>query len=153
VALHVVGPALTDDELSLIDEPAASDVTVLSHVSDDVLAAEYAGAACLLMLSRFEGFGWPVLEAASSGKAALCSDIACLKETGGDGAIYISNVSDEQNWTEIATALVSDNLRSAARRNAAAYSLPAFSSRLHEILSEMVPSIALTNTKPPSPDY
>jgi glycosyltransferase involved in cell wall biosynthesis len=125
--LHIVGPALTDTELDLFrGANALEEVVIQTGLSDQQLASEYAGAAFLLMLSRNEGFGWPVLEAACASRASLCSDIACLRETGGAGALYMKDVHEDQDWEEIANSLVSAELRSAARGNAEIYDFSKF---------------------------
>ena len=46
---------------------APRDVRLLGRVSDDDLAALYAGAACFAYPSLYEGFGLPVLEAMAAG--------------------------------------------------------------------------------------
>jgi glycosyltransferase involved in cell wall biosynthesis len=60
----------------------------LGAVDDRTLASHYAGALALLMPSRLEGFGLPVLEAMACGCPVVCSDAASLPEAGGDAALY-----------------------------------------------------------------
>jgi alpha-1,3-rhamnosyl/mannosyltransferase len=83
--LVVVGPA-KDRALArrLGDEGA----DVRGVVSQDELARLYRGAAALVLPSRFEGFGLPVLEAMASGTPVVCSDDAALREVAGDAGIY-----------------------------------------------------------------
>jgi len=50
------------------------------------LAELYRGASVLLLPSRFEGFGLPVLEAMASGTPVVVSDDAALREVAGDAA-------------------------------------------------------------------
>lgn len=57
------------------------------EVSDDVLAGLYRRAACLVLPSREEGFGLPVLEAMRAGLPVIVSDIPALKEVGGDAVL------------------------------------------------------------------
>ncbi len=56
--------------------------------SDD-FPAIYQSAIALIYPSVFEGFGIPVLEALSGGLPAIISNTSCLRETGGDAALYI----------------------------------------------------------------
>ncbi len=63
-------------------------VRMLSKVPDDDLANLYRGCAFTLYPSSYEGWGLPVTEALSYGKAALLSDASSLPEAGGDFADY-----------------------------------------------------------------
>lgn len=52
--------------------------------------AIYRAADLVALLSAYEGFGLPVLEAQSCGVPVLCSDLRVLREVGGEGAVYVS---------------------------------------------------------------
>jgi glycosyltransferase involved in cell wall biosynthesis len=69
-------------ELFLIEKPTDAEMAVL-----------YDQATALLFLSRGEGFGLPLVEAANHGIPILCSDLPVFHEVAGDYATYI--VSDE----------------------------------------------------------
>lgn len=60
----------------------------LGCVDDHRLAGLYAGALALVMPSRLEGFGLPVLEAMACGCPVVCSDATSLPEVGGDAVLY-----------------------------------------------------------------
>ena len=51
------------------------------------LAELYRGAAALVLPSRFEGFGIPVLEAMASGTPVVLSREPALREVAGDAAL------------------------------------------------------------------
>jgi glycosyltransferase involved in cell wall biosynthesis len=53
---------------------------VLSGLSDSELAAVYEGAAAFVSASLYEGFGFPLLEAAAKGIPIACSDIPVYRE-------------------------------------------------------------------------
>jgi glycosyltransferase involved in cell wall biosynthesis len=55
---------------------------------DRQLRAAVAGARALVLPSRDEGFGLPVLEALAAGTPVLASDLPVLREVGGDLARY-----------------------------------------------------------------
>ncbi|GAC1439632.1 MAG: glycosyltransferase family 1 protein [Mycobacteriales bacterium] len=57
-------------------------------LDDDVLPSVVAGAAALVLPSRDEGFGLPVLEALSAGTPVVASDLAVLREVGGTVTTY-----------------------------------------------------------------
>lgn len=82
--------ALARSVESAIPKP---DVVLMEHVDDRMLAALYAGAACLIQASHYEGFGLPVVEAMTAGCPVVASDIAVLREVGGDAALYFPTTS------------------------------------------------------------
>lgn len=55
----------------------------------------YSNTDLVVLLSSYEGFGLPVLEAQSMGIPVLCSDLPVLKEVGGDGAVYADREDEE----------------------------------------------------------
>lgn len=67
-----------------------SRVHILNDVPQVFLPALYQGAAVFLYLSRYEGFGIPVLEALCSGIPVVAASGSCLEEVGGDAALYCS---------------------------------------------------------------
>jgi glycosyltransferase involved in cell wall biosynthesis len=79
--LVFAGEALDDQLVRLARELKIDDrvvQVVKPHVS--VLEALYNGAVALLFPSRFEGFGWPPIEAQACGCPVVASDIPPLAE-------------------------------------------------------------------------
>jgi len=68
----------------------AAHVRLTGNVSDDELPELYAGAACFVLASHYEGFGLPLAEAMAAGAPAVASDIPALREVGGDTVRYAS---------------------------------------------------------------
>jgi glycosyltransferase involved in cell wall biosynthesis len=66
----------------------AGAIVTLPFVSREVLAAVYRRAAFLLQTSDAEGFGLPVAEALACGTPVLASDLAVMREVGGEAASY-----------------------------------------------------------------
>ena len=65
-------------------------VRFLGYVPNRHLPALYSGAAAFAFLSRFEGFGMPVLEAMSCGVPCLISKTPALLEVAKEGALAVS---------------------------------------------------------------
>ena len=64
-------------------------VELAGHVERDELAALYRGAAVLVYPSRYEGFGFPVLEAMASGTPVVAARAGAIPEVAGDAAVLV----------------------------------------------------------------
>jgi glycosyltransferase involved in cell wall biosynthesis len=62
---------------------------VLEAPDDEEVSALYDRAEALLFLSRGEGFGLPLVEAAHHGTPIVCSDLPVFREIAGDFATYL----------------------------------------------------------------
>lgn len=93
---------------------AAGRVDWLGLVPAARLAALREGARAVLVPSRKEGFGLPVLEALSAGVPVLASDTPALREVGGAAATYLP-LGDPSAWGRAisAAASASDDERAA----------------------------------------
>ena len=60
------------------------------YLDDEGLLQAYRDADALALLSRYEGFGLPVLEAMACGTPVVCSDAASLPEVAGGAARLVS---------------------------------------------------------------
>ena len=83
--LVVAGP---EKEPALARELRARGADVRGFVDRAELARLYRRAAALLLPSRYEGFGIPVLEAMASGTPVVLSDDPALREVAGDAGVY-----------------------------------------------------------------
>ena len=68
---------------------ATDDVRALGYVSDADLAELLHSALALVVPSKAEGFGIPVLEAMAARVPVIASDIPALREVGGEAALYV----------------------------------------------------------------
>jgi len=68
--------------------PEGASVRFEGEVTEERLAALYAGASAFVFPSTYEGFGLPILEAMSYGVPVVASDAASVPEAAGDAALY-----------------------------------------------------------------
>jgi glycosyltransferase involved in cell wall biosynthesis len=61
----------------------------------------------LVYLSKYEGFGFPVLEGMACGTPVICSNVSSLPEIGGDAAIYV-DPDDQPGITKAMEYILSD---------------------------------------------
>ncbi len=83
--LVVAGP---EKEPALAAELRRRGADVRGVVPKDELAELYRRAAALVLLSRHEGFGVPVVEAMASGTPVVLSDDPALREVAGEAGVY-----------------------------------------------------------------
>jgi len=83
--LVAVGP---EKDAALSAELRRRGADVRGYVPKEELAMLYANAACLILPSRYEGFGLPVVEAKASGTPVVATPDAALREVAGDAAVF-----------------------------------------------------------------
>ncbi len=83
--LVIAGP---EREPALARELERRGADLRGYVGKDELARLYRGAACLVLPSRYEGFGLPVLEAMACGTPVVAYPDRALREVAGDAAVY-----------------------------------------------------------------
>jgi glycosyltransferase involved in cell wall biosynthesis len=86
--IAVGGGALNDQELARIEELGLRGTVRQSSINDEELAKLYSYADALVMPSRYEGFGLPVVEAMACGCPVVLSDIEVFREVAADAAQY-----------------------------------------------------------------
>jgi glycosyltransferase involved in cell wall biosynthesis len=93
--------------------PARDRIRVLDYVPDRHLPALYAGADLFVFPSRYEGFGFPPLEAMTYGVPVVSSTGGSLPEVLGDAAALVPE-EDPAAWAETLASLLADPDRRAA---------------------------------------
>lgn len=100
-----------------IDEKGLSArVHWLNNAKFDDFPALYAGSRAAAYVSRFEGFGIPILEAMCSGAVVLTSNCSSMPEVGGDAVLYSSPDSPEEMASQLKRLLTDEALCAELRR-------------------------------------
>ncbi len=87
--LAFVGDSLSPELFSLAEQLGIADrVLQIPNAASELLEALYNRAIALLYPSRFEGFGWPVIEAQACGCPVVCSNSGPLPEAAGDAGLF-----------------------------------------------------------------
>jgi glycosyltransferase involved in cell wall biosynthesis len=90
---------MVDDLLQQIrsDEVVSGKIVIMNNVNDDLLKALYEQAAFCVYPSHYEGYGLPICEAFSHGKAVLASTGGALPELT-QGLSPCLDPKDEEAW-------------------------------------------------------
>ena len=108
VRLIRVGGEFTPEQSRMAADLGVADrIVVLPFLDRAVLAAVYRRAALALLPSEREGFGLPVIEAMACGTPVVASDMAALREVGGDAASYAA-IDDVTGWRREVTLLLEE---------------------------------------------
>jgi glycosyltransferase involved in cell wall biosynthesis len=102
--LVVVGP---EREPELAAALRAGGADLRGYVAKDELVDLYRGAQALLLPSRYEGFGLPVLEAMACGTPVVVAGDQAMREVGGDAAEY----ADDGDFTAAVRRALADRER------------------------------------------
>lgn len=85
-----------------------------SQISEMRLIEEYRGAMALIFPSIYEGFGMPVIEAASQGCPVICSNTSSLKEFS-DFTIQVDPHDKDSIVDALETVILSTDIRDSIR--------------------------------------
>jgi glycosyltransferase involved in cell wall biosynthesis len=136
--LVVAGPMGDDgQQLSARARSAGGRIIFCGFVPDADLPALYSGARCLVMASRYEGFGLPALESIACGTPVAAYDAGALAEVAGPGALLAGD-GDSRALFEAVQALCDDGelrarLAAAGQAHAAGFSWRAAAQRTWEV--------------------
>jgi glycosyltransferase involved in cell wall biosynthesis len=108
--IRVGSPFTQEQEMLARSLGIREHIDCLDHLDSPLLADCYRRASLVLQPSEAEGFGLPVIEALACGTPVIASDIAPLREVGGDAAIYCP-VGDIEAWAKSVLDLLSADAR------------------------------------------
>jgi glycosyltransferase involved in cell wall biosynthesis len=117
-------------------------VKAVGEAAEPDLRAAYRTSDVLLFPSKYEGFGFPVLEAMASEVPAVCSGAGGLTEVAGDAAVVVGE-RETQPYVEALRRLAEDRgwreeLVARGRERAARYRWADTASRTAEVYSSLV---------------
>jgi glycosyltransferase involved in cell wall biosynthesis len=133
--LIMAGPPLTEELESLVSAlPHPERVEVRVDPTDDDVIELYRHANVLLFPSRYEGYGWPPLEAMAWGCPVVCSTAGSLAEVVGNAALT-AGCHEEECLANHTVALLSQPVLAAemvrrGRHHVAELTLERFASQL-----------------------
>jgi glycosyltransferase involved in cell wall biosynthesis len=135
--IHVAG--LHDSQM-LDRALQLGNVTNLGFISDEQLLHATRGAALSMLLSRYEGFGIPALEAMAAGVPAIVSHHASLPEIAGDAGTIV-NPEDPSAIVNTCYRLIEDavyreGVIARGKINAERYRWADCVQRLHRVLTD-----------------
>jgi glycosyltransferase involved in cell wall biosynthesis len=83
----------------------------LGYVNDEDVNIFYSNSLLFVFLSKYEGFGMPVLEAMQAGTPVICSNNSSLPEVAGNAAIMIDYNDEEACINAFKYFYFNENLR------------------------------------------
>ncbi len=138
VIVGVFGAKGTTLMQSLIDRYGlTNDVIITGGVTDEELACFYSSADCFTFVSKYEGFGLPIIEAMTNGIPVLTSSNSACAEIAGEGAVLcdpfnVEDIADKLQY--ILTADCNDMIKNGHQR-ASEFSYSTSANKLIEIVN------------------
>lgn len=79
----------------------SKDIIVTGYIDEKEKEYLYKYSEGLIFPSRFEGFGFPILEAMSVGTRVITSNYSSMPEVAGNAALYLKNIDDCKELSEL----------------------------------------------------
>lgn len=105
------GGAFKKEETNLINTLRVGKYIVQADVSDSELSYLYRHAICFVYPSKYEGFGFPILEAFNNECPVISSKASCLPEVGGEAALYFDPDDRKELYLQITALIDNEELR------------------------------------------
>lgn len=115
--------------------------TAVAGLTDEQVAAEYRDADIVTLVSTYEGFGLPIVEAQAVGRPVLTSNLMSMPEVAGDGACLVDpyDVSSIRAGMEriLGNAVFREELVRAGFRNVRRFDAKIIAQQYAEIYAEL----------------
>jgi glycosyltransferase involved in cell wall biosynthesis len=96
--LVFAGDLLSPELMSLAGQLGIGDrIIQFENPGSEILETLYNCAVALLYPSRFEGFGWPIIEAQACGCPVICANSGPIPETAGEAGLF-HDLDDEAGF-------------------------------------------------------
>lgn len=95
-----------DFDRYLEKHPYRKNICMRGYVDNNEKDRLLARAEALLYPSVYEGFGLPILEAMNYGTPVITSDNSSMPEVGGDAAVYIHDITSEEELCELMRTVI-----------------------------------------------
>ena len=133
--------AVGGEQNSIVGSEFAGDINIqaVPWLPDHELRAAYSSSLALVYLSKYEGFGLPVLEAMACGCPVITTPASSLPEVGGASVIYVNPDSPEEIKFALGRVLKKDvriGLAVAGIERAAQFSWRNMAGKVGEMISE-----------------
>lgn len=112
----IVGSALTDKEISFLENKIKGRYKYLGRISNEDLNVVYNGAFSLIYPSEYEGFGIPIIEAQKAGCPVIALNCSSIPEVIGESSLLFQDLQPK-NALEIIDRLSDVSYRSEVIEN------------------------------------
>lgn len=110
--------------------------------TDDVLSVHYARSSVFLFPSRYEGYGWPVLEAMAFGLPVVASKCPSIVEIAGSTGVFLDVGEGDDRFAAAAATFIRDpaaarHASAAGRIRASQLNVVRFASEMREVYASV----------------
>lgn len=139
------GDRLNEELLELARNLQISDrVVQVVGPTCETLEALYNRATALIYPSRFEGYGWPIIEAQACGCPVVCSDAGPMPEAAGDAGLF-HDPADEEGFARDLLRLTNSAERASwgenGLRNVQRFSTPRMIAQYLKVYRQLAPKL------------
>lgn len=129
--------------LTRIERSAVKDrINFIDYDRQSNISEIYQQADWVVLLSEYEGFGLPIIEAQANGIPVICSDIPVFGEVGGDSVLYLNgnwslSRQGEMMYEYIIDRTLRDRIVRAGYQNLERFSWATFAQQMLKIYEEI----------------